>query len=91
MSYYQKEDHQELAKYLRQTDKFSWILSYDDNDAIKDMYSNFKLFHFPLRYTAQNVKTGWELLCHSTNLKMPDPFVIRRNGKNDIQIERVYY
>lgn len=89
MSYYQEEDHQELAKYLRQTDKFSWVLSYDDNEAIKRMYSDFNLFHFPLRYTAQNVKVGWELLCHSFDLKMPQPLVIKRNRNNNILIEEI--
>lgn len=91
MSYYKVKDHRELSEYLKNTTKFSWVLSYDDNDEIKKMYSTFDLYHFPLRYTAQNVKTGWELLCHSSNLRMPNPLVIRRKGKNDIKIEKCSY
>lgn len=89
MSYYKKADHLELANYLKKVKKFSWLLSYDDNNAIKEIYSDFDLFHFPLRYTAQNIKTGWELLCHSNDIIMPNPFIIRRKGNNDIHIEHI--
>jgi len=78
LDYYKPQDHIALAEFLRNTDQFNWILSYDCVDEIKEIYSDFDLYTFELNYTAQQVRTGKELLIHSRQLTMPSTMNIAR-------------
>lgn len=89
MNYYHDKEHRELASYLKETKKFKWILSYDDNTVIRDIYKDFCLYTFPLSYRVQKAKSGKELLCLSKDLQIPSPFVIRRNHSKSIPIEEL--
>lgn len=89
MNFYHPRDHELLANYLHKTDKFSWVLSYDDVEAIRNLYGDMGLYQFSISYTAQDKKTGKELLCHSRDLIMPTPFVIHRS-QNDVEVRKVY-
>lgn len=82
LDYYEHNDHEILANYLRRTTKFKWVLSYDYVDEIKRMYFDFPIFSFNLNYTAQKMKVGKEFLTHSKNLMMPPNMDIPRKGKN---------
>lgn len=88
MNYYQPRDHKMLSQFLHKTSKFSWVLSYDDVEAIRNLYSDIGLYQFSISYTAQDKKTGLELLCHSRDLVMPSPFVIHR-PQNDIEVRKL--
>lgn len=72
MNSYIHEDHQKLAEQLRATTILKWILSYDNVDQIKDIYQDFDLYTFDLKYTVQTAKTGKELLTHSQNSVLPE-------------------
>lgn len=89
MNYYNDKDHRELASYLKRTKKFRWVLSYDDNKFIQELYKDFNLYQFPLSYRVQTVKSENELLCLSKGLRVPAPFIIRRNHSKNIHIEYV--
>lgn len=88
MNYYHPSDHEMLSQYLHKISKFSWVLSYDDVEDIRNLYSDMGLYQFSISYTAQNKKTGQELLCHSRDLIMPEPFVIHR-PQNDIEVRKL--
>jgi len=93
INYYKHNDHLELSNFLRNTNNFKWVLSYDNVGAIQKLYSDFELYEFNLTYTAQKVKTGTEFLTHSKNIKLPKNPVIKRKStnidiiRNNIQIQ----
>lgn len=72
MNSYIHDDHQILADQLRATTVLKWILSYDNVDQIRDLYQDFSLYTFDLKYTVQTAKTGKELLAHSPNSILPE-------------------
>ncbi len=72
MNSYIHNDHQVLADKLRATTILKWILSYDNVDEIKEIYQDFNLYTFDLKYTVQTAKTGKELLTHSQNSVLPE-------------------
>ncbi len=82
MNHYTDRNHKDLACYLLNTAPFKWILSYDDTPQIRSLYSSLKLYRFPLKYTVEKKRTGYELLTHSANLKFPvKPQIRRYRGK----------
>lgn len=88
LDYYKKQDHCILSDYLRETTKFKWVLSYDNVFEIRELYKDFDLYEFDLKYTANRVKFGAELLTCSKDLILPERKVIRRN-ENDVQLRRI--
>lgn len=72
MNSYIHDDHQALADKLRATNILKWILSYDNVDEIKNIYQDFDLYTFNLKYTVQIAKTGKELLTYSYNSILPE-------------------
>lgn len=88
LNYYNEDDHRALSEYLSATDNFKWVLSYDNVPEIRKFYRNFDLYEFRLKYTAQFVKQGAELLTHSKDLIMPDDLMIRRK-ENNIKFRKI--
>lgn len=82
MNYYSEKDHVKLSKLLSKDTHFKWILSYDNVEEIKALYSTFDLYSFDLSYTAQEKKIGSELLIPSYNLRLPEPIEIPRSTSN---------
>ncbi len=58
MNYYKHENHVDLQSFLDKTNCFKWILSYDNVEPIRRLYSKYNLFEFNLSYTAQDSKQG---------------------------------
>lgn len=82
LNYYGIHDHQILAEYLSNARDFEWILSYDNVEAIRNIYDDFELYEFSINYTAQRAKKGSELLTHSAGLVLPENLLIRRKTGN---------
>ena len=89
MNHYTYEDHCHLAEFLQNNARFQWILSYDDVPQIRSLYSTIELYRFPLKYTVEKKRTGYELLTHSRNLHFPEELKIRRYQRNSINIEKI--
>lgn len=69
---YEHEDHLNLAWILSKaqpTDK--WVLTYDDAEAIKEMYKGSITTLYSLNYCVHHAKKGSELLIAPHNLLMP--------------------
>lgn len=82
LNYYTHNDHFLLAEYLKNENRLTWLLSYDNVSEIHELYSGFDLYEFSLIYTAQNVKEGTEFFTHSRNIRLPDEPLIRRSTRN---------
>lgn len=80
MNSYTHEDHQLLSDSLRETEVLRWILSYDNVEQIRNIYQDFILYTFNLKYTVQTARTGKELLCHSINSVLPENLEIPRSS-----------
>lgn len=88
MNSYIHDDHQALADKLRATTILKWILSYDNVDEIRNIYQDFDLYTFNLKYTVQIAKTGKELLTYSHNAILPESREIPRTT-NSIPLVRI--
>ena len=89
MNHYTDDDHMQLANFLQQEAEFQWLLSYDDVPQIRKLYATQNLYRFPLKYTVETKRTGYELLTHSLNLRFPQNMHIKRNQSKTIYIEHI--
>ena len=64
LNHYLHDDHVALAKFIRQDNKFKWIMSYDNTDAINELYASNERVAFNLNYSANKAKVGSELLIY---------------------------
>ncbi len=71
-NHYTPEDHAHISKVIQNRIQQPWIVSYDNNPAIKAYYDQCKYFVYTLQYTAAKVYNGSEMFIFSENLKMPN-------------------
>lgn len=63
---FKQSDHQKLASVLNEFADSKWLLSYDNEQAIVDLYPNFEHEVFSLNYSANhNTRSGDELMIFS--------------------------
>lgn len=89
MNHYSDYDHVQLANFLQQEANFRWVLSYDDVPQIRELYKELELFRFPLKYTVEKKRVGYELLTHSADIQFPNEIQITRNKSSNIDLERL--
>jgi DNA adenine methylase len=70
LNHFQDEDHTKLAKFLNQKNNFSWILTYDYVDEIKNLYKQKRSYDFSLSYHVDVPRRGKELLVLSDKIKL---------------------
>lgn len=68
-NFYTKMDHVNLSKKI-QNDllEYKWIVTYDHNQTIKNIYSSLDYIEYYLRYSAQNKTQGIEYMFFSKKL-----------------------
>jgi DNA adenine methylase len=71
--YFIDDDHARLAKYLNSQKRMRWLVSYDDTEEIRRLYSGTKNLLF-MNYFLHTVRTGRELFIPSHNCKLPASF-----------------
>jgi len=69
-NYYNHDDHLHIMNVLSSSD-FKWVVSYDNNEQIKNMYANFRQVEYTLKYSAQFKSEGKEVIIYSNNLQIP--------------------
>lgn len=67
MNFFKEKDHKRL---LKQIDKINsnWVISYDNNEFIIDLYKNYKTMSYDFKQSASN-RMGHELLIFQDNIK----------------------
>ncbi|MEW9681563.1 DNA adenine methylase [Pseudomonas sp. TE50-2] len=68
---YLSRDHKAVSKYIASQKALNWLLSYDDTDLVRELYSGFNLFNLPVRYSLQQKKLMQELIIAPNHLKLP--------------------
>jgi DNA adenine methylase len=71
--YFVDTDHERLARYLNCQKRMRWLVSYDDTEEIRRLYSGTKNLLF-MNYFLHSVRTGRELFIPSPNCKLPTSF-----------------
>lgn len=66
-NFYKPDDHASLASKVSKI-KRKWMVTYDDVDEIRNLYSNFPMYTKNLQYSAQEKRIGVELLIASKEL-----------------------
>jgi DNA adenine methylase len=72
-NYYQPGDHKAIADSLPKT-RFHWLVSYDNVQDIRELYSRYRRVTYELRYTAAERQSGAEVMFFSPHLVV-DPAV----------------
>lgn len=70
-NFYIHDDHAQIANALGNTDK-PWIVSYDNVEEIKTIYSGYRQDEYFLSYTAQHKKKGSEVMIYGPLIKAPE-------------------
>jgi DNA adenine methylase len=70
-NHYKKEDHKRISKLIQSVKGNYWVVSYDYNDYITNLYKKRKKFVYNLQYNASKVYYGQELFIFSSYLKIP--------------------
>ena len=65
---FQKEDHVRLSHSIRMMNSFFWILTYDHDPVIREIYSDFSQETFKLQYSVRNKRVETELLIYGPNV-----------------------
>jgi DNA adenine methylase len=70
-NYFKHEDHEQVAKVVKTIRIGHWIVSYDNRNEIRKMYSDCRSREYSLDYSAQERKKGKELMFFSENVLIP--------------------
>ena len=68
-NFYTHKDHVSLANKIKAIKYHSWILTYDNQKEIKDMYKGFKKEMYKLNYSVEKKYKGDEVIFYSNTLK----------------------
>ncbi|MCL4456423.1 MAG: DNA adenine methylase [Nitrospirae bacterium] len=77
---YKRADHELLANYLLQQRFLKCVISYDNTEFIRGLYSQYRQLLFSLRYSLQKKGKGFELLITPRHLKVPKSICIGGNS-----------
>ena len=68
---YDQGDHAKVARYLRAQQVLPWVLSYDDTELIRGLYTDQSMYPLPIRYSLQKKRAAQELLIAPDHLRLP--------------------
>lgn len=70
-NFYNHDDHVAIAAIVTKL-AGNWIVTYDNVEAISELYKNFRQTEYGLTYTAGTKQRGTELMIFSENLRVPE-------------------
>ena len=70
-NFYEHDDHVLVMEKLKEIDFPKWLVSYDNSKEIKDIYNAFPQVEYSLQYTAQQKKSGEEVMIFSPKIAIP--------------------
>lgn len=77
LNYYDDDDHKAIADAIKKY-KGQWIISYDANPFLKDLYKDYRQQEYYLSYSAaSNPSKGKEMMVYSNGLKIPDVEIVK--------------
>ena len=79
-NFFTPSDHQRIRDLITQEITAPWIITYDDVKAICDLYSNYDIRKFDLRYSAANKGIASELMIFSNHDFCPSEKQMTQQG-----------
>lgn len=80
--YFTPQDHKKLAVFLQKKVKYNWVISYDDDPLIHQIYKQVTKNVFEFNYFANRTKVGRELVICSKQFLLPKTYVHYSKTKN---------
>ena len=71
LNYYEDRDHRHLARYMQRQVTLNWLMSYDNSQFVKHLYSKCIVSNIALRYALQRKRKAQELLITPEHLRLP--------------------
>lgn len=71
MNAYEPGDHGLIAQYVRKQNVLPWVMSYDDADLVKSLYSSEQIALLPINYSLQEKRSTNELVIAPHRLRLP--------------------
>jgi DNA adenine methylase len=68
------DDHEKLASVLQKI-RHPWILTYDYDERVRNMYPSYRCLEYDISHTAQSQKVGREFMVFSRGLRIGDTAV----------------
>lgn len=83
MNYYKKNDHQIVSERIKSLNEVNWIVSYDDADEIRTLYSGCQKLEYSTNHSASSSKMGKELVFLSPTIvidknKVPPKYKLKK-------------
>ncbi len=76
-SFYKHEDHVQIAEAIKQSPLKHWIVTYDNADAINEIYDLKNKVVYNLRYSVSHTSpSGSEVLFYSENIELPHSRIV---------------
>jgi len=72
MNHYENKDHKQVCDKIKSIERIKWIVSYDNVELIKKLYSGYPCKEFSFKHTAYKSRDGQEILFMSKNLVRPN-------------------
>lgn len=66
------DDHERLAKSLLGLKRHPWILTYDTDDRVRNLYPTNRCLRYNISHTAQERRVGSEFMLFSSGLRVSD-------------------
>ena len=71
INYYKHDDHVEVSRIVSSIKDQHWVVSYDNQENIKELYEGYLQQTYSLNYHAGNAAKGSEVIIFSNNLIVP--------------------
>jgi DNA adenine methylase len=79
LNYYQDRDHQEIANEIGGLTNQKWIITYDSEPLIMNLYSDFRQVKYTLNYSASQPNKGKETMIFSNDLFIARHSILQNN------------
>lgn len=71
-NYYNHQDHENLAVFVKSIKNVYWLLTYDNAEPIHELYKDMRKYIYSINYSAAKKYSGSEIVIFSPNLKIPE-------------------
>jgi len=68
LNHFIDKNHKQLAVLLNQNKNYNWLLTYDENNRIRELYNKRKIVNFTIQHRAFKSKQGKEVMIFSDGL-----------------------
>lgn len=85
-NHYRHEDHARLASVISSISDHRWIVSYDNAEQIRRLYSRFDQEQFSINYSARNHGKGTEVMIFDPFLERPRQVFCNRAEKRKMDL-----